>query len=123
MRCVKLGMHWYRAAMVAECTEEEMEALEQSPEFQKKVNAREAIQEMQLLEKHKSAMDEAAIRGSAGAIQWKLERINPSRWGKTQKDDESDAPKVVIVEIPGLENYINRDEPSLEEKMDANNEN
>jgi hypothetical protein len=80
LRCVKLGMEWYRAALIAECTEEELEFIESDPTLLRKFKAYEAIEEMRLLEKHEIAIEEGIYKGNASAVQWKLERINPDRW-------------------------------------------
>lgn len=80
LRCVKLGMEWYRAALIAELTDEELEELENDTVFLRKVKSHEALEEMRLLEKHEDAMIEGVAKGNASAVQWKLERINPDRW-------------------------------------------
>ncbi len=84
IQCVKLGMEWLRAALVAECTEEEIDELENDANFMHKIQVNDAIEEVRLLEKHNDAISEAVVRGSATAVQWKLEHINPGRWGSKE---------------------------------------
>ena len=85
--------------------EKEMEALEKDEEFMRRVEITKAILEMNLIERHDNAMEIQLAQGKTGATQWKLERINPSRWGNKPKEVE-DIPRVVIVEIPGLEDIV-----------------
>lgn len=84
LRCVKLGMHFYQAALVAECSEEEIEEIERDELFKRKVSSHHAFEEYRLLQKHNTAIEEAVLRGNAAAIQWKLERLNPERWGNKE---------------------------------------
>lgn len=77
---MKLGMEWDRAALVAECTLDEIDVLESDADFMRKLSINDAILEKNLLAKHDLAMDEAITKGSAAAVQWRLERINPGRW-------------------------------------------
>lgn len=89
LRCVKLGMELFRAEIAAGCTERDIAIIEKDVRFNKVVEQYYALEEYNLLIKHKTAMDVAAASGRAVAIQWKLERINSDRWGSS---DEEDAP-------------------------------
>ncbi len=112
IRCVKLGMDLRTSMYTVACSDEEMETLEKDEKFMRRVTVTGAILEMNLIESHDSAMDIQLAEGKTGAVQWKLERINPSRWGKATKDEGGDAPRVMIVEIPGLEKLMEeRHEP------------
>ena len=84
-------MDLFSAALVAECTDEEIDKFEKDPVFKRRLLIENALEEKRLLEKHNYAMEEAAIRGKANPIQWKLEKLNPRRWssketGKSQKE-------------------------------------
>lgn len=110
IRCIKLGMDLHQAMYTVACTDKEMEALEKDARFIRRVETTKSILEMNLLESHNDAMELQIAQGKTTAVQWKLERINPTKWGKVSNDDGgNDTPAVVIVEIPGLEDYINRD--------------
>lgn len=86
LRFVKLGMDFYRAAILAQCTEDEIEVLRNDTQFQKKLELHDALLEMQLLEKLDFAMEVAKMKGNSAGIRWKLEKVNPTKWGK--KDEE-----------------------------------
>lgn len=116
IRCVKLGMDLKTAMYTVACTEEEMEQLTNDESFLHRVEVTKAILEMNLLEDHHDAMQLQLAEGKTTAVQWKLERLNPNKWGKTTADNNPDnTPKIVIVEIPGLEEYMKSD---LEEELD-----
>lgn len=94
LRCVRLGMDLFSAALIAECTDEELDVLEQDPVFQRRIKIETAIEEERLLNKHNAAIEEAVVRGKANPIQWKLEKLNPRRWGsketgKSQRETEN----------------------------------
>ena len=95
IRCIKLGMELFRAMLVAGCTEKEIELIEKDIEFNELVKQYHALEEYNLLMKHKTAMDVAAVSGRTNAIQWKLERINPDRWSTAEDKG--------IIELPNLQ--------------------
>lgn len=80
-------MDLFQAEILAECTEEEMKQLEEDQEFQLHLKQEMILEEYELLEKHKDAMNTAISKGNTTAIQWKLERINPKKWAR--KEDPS----------------------------------
>jgi len=110
IRCVKLGMDLQSAMYTVACNDQEMETLEKDEEFMRRVDITKSILEMNLIERHDSAMDIQLAQGKTGAVQWKLERINPSKWGKVPGELNSNAPAVLIVEIPGLNNPLNQED-------------
>jgi len=84
LRCIRLGMDLFSAALIAECTDEELETLENDPKFNKRIKIEYAIEEERLLNKHNTAIEEAVIKGNAHSVQWKLEKLNPGRWGNKE---------------------------------------
>jgi hypothetical protein len=93
LNCIRLGMDFYTAALSASCTKKEIEELEQNEEFQSTIEINQAILEKDLLEQHDRVSEIASERGQAAPLQWKLERVNPSRWGGRTKI-ETDKPLV-----------------------------
>ena len=96
LECVKLGMDFFSSAILAECTDEEIEVLEEDAAFTRRIRIQEVFEEKRLLEKHNTAIEEAVIKGSAAAVQWKLEKINPGRWGNKEKDKGKFEGKVTV---------------------------
>ena len=94
LRCVKLGMELFQAELVAECSVEDIDKIEEDKSFLREVKNYYAYAEFDLLERHETAMNNQLIEGKTSAAQWKLERMNPTRWGK---DDSKQAP-----ELPNL---------------------
>jgi len=126
IRCIKLGMDLHTAMYTIGATDEEMEVLEKDEKFMRRVEVTKSILELNLLEDHQDAMNLQLAQGKTAAVQWKLEHVNPARWGRGNGDDGgSDIPGVVIVEIPGLEDYLNRGDRignDLKEEEDADGE-
>lgn len=108
LRCIKLGMSFIKATIIAECTEEEIESLKNNKEFILKMAQEEAVQEYELLEAHEFAMEAGKLKGSASAIQWKLERINPERWAHKEKEP---APIAGAITVNLVGKGVNDDEP------------
>ena len=96
LRCVRLGMELFQAELVAECTTKEIETIDKDKKFLERVNQYYAIEEYDLLVKHNNAMALAAVTGKTGAIQWKLERINPGRWGKEEEGVLKNIPNLTV---------------------------
>ena len=92
LRCIKLGLDLYQAEILSECTVEEIETLDKDKHFQLLVRQEAILEEYELLEKHKRVIDDAVLRGNASALQWKLEKINPKRWGKEKESEEDKSP-------------------------------
>jgi hypothetical protein len=78
------GIPLERGFILAQCTPQEIDELQEDVEFQSMAQYTEVEREMELLGLHTSAMEEAARKGNATAIQWKLERLYPDRWGAKQ---------------------------------------
>lgn len=100
IRCVKLGMDLYKACIVSECTEDEISGIENDKAFEKRIEAIQARAEYELLEQHATACSEAAERGNASAIQWKLGKINP-KWENKDRDLTLKTPSSVTVVLKG----------------------
>lgn len=98
--CVTLGMDLDRAMLVAECDESENVALREDASFMHDVNARSAINERVLLNKLDECMELNTAIGRSDEVRWKLERINPSKWGKGGSVGKTnDAPVAASVQI------------------------
>jgi len=102
LRCVKLGMDVFQAQLIAECSIKEIEKLDEDKDFQDAIELHNAISELELLEQHEAAILLQAERGTTSAIQWKLERINPKRWGKDEKKG-IDFPKNLHISLGGVD--------------------
>ena len=96
LRCTKLGMDFFSAALIAECTDEELNVLDNDSIFNHRILIGNAIEEERLLNKHNSAMTVAADKGQAAPIQWKLERLNPRRWGSKETGNNPNNGNVTI---------------------------
>ncbi len=92
LRCIKLGLDLYQAEILSECTVEEIDKLDDDEHFQLLVQQEAILEEYELLEKHKTAMDLASSRGNTSAIQWKLEKLNPKKWGNDKEEEENKSP-------------------------------
>jgi hypothetical protein len=101
LRCIKLGMELYRAELVAECTDEEIMLIEKDEIFMKKIQQRYALQEYELLLKHNTALDLAKSRGNATPIQWRLSKLNPSKWDSKDKELKIKPPEAIQVNLTG----------------------
>ena len=99
LRLIKLGMELYRAELITECTEEEIDDIERDKTFSRRIEIHEAICEKELLEKLEDAIDIAADKGKSSAIQWKLERINPRRWGNKEAEGRNIYLKNLAIEL------------------------
>jgi len=92
---INLGMEINKAYILSEITKEDIEELDKDEDFQKDIEVTEIILEKDLLERHNTAMEIAVNKGNANAVQWKLEKINPDRWGT--KKDETPIKGVLVV--------------------------
>lgn len=87
LRCVRLGMELYQAALMSACTPDEITILENDIEFKQKIEVQHALEEYDLLQKHNVAIETASFKGNASPIQWKLSRINKNRWDNGKESD------------------------------------
>lgn len=86
MRCIKLGMDQMSAMLIAQCTSSEIEQLEVDERFQREIQFRQHILEMELLEKHMHGRNLAVSKGVTRPIEWMLEKINKDRWSSKGND-------------------------------------
>ena len=108
LRCVKLGMELLQAELVAECSVEDIEKIEEDKSFLRQVKNYFAYAEFDLLERHEKAMNNQLVEGKTAAAQWKLERINPRRWGKEDSKQPPELPNL-SVNLTGV--FPKADEP------------
>lgn len=108
LRCVKLGMELFQAELVAECSVEDIEKIEEDKSFLREVKNYFAYAEFALLEKHNNAMELQLIEGRTTAAQWKLERMNPRRWGREDSKQPPELPNL-SVNLKGV--FPKADEP------------
>jgi len=87
LRCVKLGMDSYSAYIVATCTVEEIALLDDDVYFQSLIEQQNKIAEYDLLKNHEVATRIAINRGNANPVQWRLEKLNPNKWGNGKGGD------------------------------------
>ncbi|NIU83386.1 MAG: hypothetical protein GWN64_07885 [Candidatus Thorarchaeota archaeon] len=90
LNCIRLGMDFYTSCLSVSCSKEEIENLENDEQFQKAVEINTALLEKDLLEDHDKVIADCVDKGIASPLQWKLERVNPSKWGSRQKLDLGD---------------------------------
>lgn len=90
LRFVKLGLDLYSSMLLSECTDEEIESLENDKSFLRDVEICNIIAEKELLEKYDIAMEIASSRGNTNPIQWRLSKLNPDRWGTRTDLSDSD---------------------------------
>lgn len=91
-------MALYESMLVAECTEEEIETISADEEFAKSIKLHQALEEYELLTKFNSALKIQAVYGKTGAIEKKLEKINPERWSKkTEERAPIDLSNITVV--------------------------
>ncbi len=101
LRLIKLGMELYRAELITECTEEEIDNIEKDEKFNRKAEIYDAISEKELLDKLEKAIDIAVDKGKSSAIQWKLERLNPGRWGNKEAEKRNIDLKNLSISLVG----------------------
>lgn len=90
MRCIDLGMDFFKSCLSSGCTDEEIEKLELDESFQKQVEIKYSLAEYNLLMKHNTALEVAKMKGNATPIQWRLDKLNPKKYGnKTSLDVNS----------------------------------
>lgn len=99
--CIDLGMDNHTAYLYASCTPDEIEELEGDETFQNQITAKVAALEYSLLQQHEQVIALAVERGQAAPLQWKLERVNPGRWGTSNKQSEVPIviPSIVINKV------------------------
>jgi hypothetical protein len=101
IRCVKLGMQFYESALVATCTDEEIEVLSEDAAFQQKVKITQAIQEEQLLLKHDVALEIAKQKGNSKPIEWRLSKLNKRYENSTKVSGDVSSPVNMTVSLKG----------------------
>lgn len=78
---VKLGMDKYSTYLLAECTDTEIEEIENDKDFQSKLDILILIEERELLQSHNDAIKHAIQKGNSRPIEWRLSKLNPEKWG------------------------------------------
>lgn len=91
-RLVRLGMGREEAELLAEFTIQEQEALDSDAAYLARVNIQKVIEERDLLVKLDDIIEQNTMRGTSSEIRWKLERINPQKWGKSVSIDLPGSP-------------------------------
>lgn len=109
-RLVKLGMDREEAELLSEFTLEEQERLDTDAFYLSRCKLQRLIEERDLLESLDDIANDNAIKGVSTEIRWKLERMNPARWGKSLAIATTPAP--VENEIPDLSS-LSKEERAL----------
>lgn len=100
---IQVGMGIGKAYIYAQCTSEEIEILQKDSAFQRRISYNYAQYEKDLLDLHSASMFLAAKRGNPGPTQWKLGKLNPSRWGEAKSEDGPQMPTIIFeVDDSGL---------------------
>ena len=95
LRCIKLGMDLYSSYIVAQCTQEEIDILDEDEEFIARIEFEQKLQEQDLLKQHSEAALLAGMKGNTHGFEWMLGKINPGRWG--QKQDLNVNSKIEVI--------------------------
>lgn len=98
---IRLGMDFHTACLASELTEDEEDEVMDDEKFQRIIAVNTALLEKDLLERHDSASKIGELRGSCSGLQWKLEKINPKRYGNKEKDGDVFPTKLVLNMIRG----------------------
>jgi hypothetical protein len=97
-----LGVGFHEACLASEMTEEEEDQLMEDEYFQRKLHRHYAILEINLLKRHDEATKTAESRGTGmGALQWRLEKINPQKYSSRDNGEEGFQGKVIINVVKG----------------------
>lgn len=100
LRCIDLGLSFFKSCLCAECTEEEIEILEKDTQFQKNIEIKKSISEYNLLRKHDTALEVAKMKGNATPIQWRLSILDPGKYGDRLSLDAREKVDLVKFDIP-----------------------
>lgn len=101
LEMIRLGMDFHTACLASELTEEEEDEVMEDELFQRIVSRDTALLEKELLERHDAASSIGESRGSCSGLQWKLEKVNPKRYGNKEKDGDSFTGKLVLNMVRG----------------------
>lgn len=82
-RLVKLGMSRDEAELLTGLSLEDQETLDRDPVYLANCRVQKLIEERDLLLHLDDIVEDNAIKGVSTEIRWKLERLNPQRWGKS----------------------------------------
>ena len=98
-RCVTLGMDLYSAYLLAECTDAEIDLLNDDPDFQRRIAIKQKLEERNLLERFDTGMGIAVQKGNVNPVIWKLGILNPDRYNRSpgNKDQKPQDLKDAIV--------------------------
>lgn len=91
-------MDFYEAALSVNCSKKEIEDFENDETFQQSIKINQSLLEKDLLEDHQTVIDKCVEAGVASPLQWKLERVNPARWGNKTKI-EGDKPFAGTIKV------------------------
>jgi len=86
--------------IVAQCTADEIEILNDDIEFSNKVLFHSKHLEMKLLDNHRTGRVFAASRGNTHGVEWMLERINKDKWGNKIDDGTGTVINNVNIYLP-----------------------
>lgn len=100
---IDLGMGLYEAYLCSSCTIEETELLDTDENFQREVKTKYALMEVNLLRKHDTAIDIAALKGNASPIQWRLDKLNPKKYGSKEIEAIKDNISELNVNLIGVD--------------------
>jgi len=85
---ITLGLDFAKCCLIVGCTDEETELLKNDKEFQKELEIRVAFEESRLLKIHReTSIKLAKEKDIINGVQWKLKRLNPSKWGRKYNDN------------------------------------
>lgn len=82
-RLVKLGMSRDEAELLAGFSLDEQEALERDGVYLARCRLQRIVEERDLLEHLDDVIEDNVLKGVSTELRWKLERMNPERWGKS----------------------------------------
>lgn len=103
LRYIRLGMSRNDAFILARVPLDEQVEFERDPLFMEKCEVALLQEEYELLDTLDDIIADNAAKGTSTEIRWKLERINPKRWGKRLTvDGEANTPSRQEVDVSHL---------------------
>lgn len=81
-----VGLDWDTALVAINVPIEMIEVFEKDNEIQTTLKQVKAMQELELLELHKTARKIAASKGQARPIEWMLEQVRPEKYARASNN-------------------------------------
>lgn len=96
---VLLGVEPEKAYLVVGLNEEEIEEARKDAPLQKEIEIAIIKEEIDLLDVHRKAAILAAANGSASAIQWRIEKRFPEKYGNAKGNNNEEKPLNININL------------------------